>query len=225
MSLSLDVEQTAASIRAGAGVEGNVMEIIPSCLRAAFAAPPPTQFICADLSQIELRVLAWLTSCSPMLEAFAAERDLYIEFAAQMYRTPYDQVTKLQRQIAKPAVLSCGYGTGGGELREDKKGDSYKSGLWGYAESMGVSMTQAEAQDAVYLYRSIYPQIQAYWYSIEDTVRSVLAARQHACYQYDARLWIGLAPDKLLMVGCLQAAACTTSAPPSSAAISRLKVC
>jgi hypothetical protein len=40
--MSLDVEQTAASIRAGAGVEGNVMEIIPSCLRAAFAAPPPS---------------------------------------------------------------------------------------------------------------------------------------------------------------------------------------
>jgi DNA polymerase I-like protein with 3'-5' exonuclease and polymerase domains len=61
------------------------MEIIPSCLRAAFAAPPPSQFICADLSQIELRVLAWLTSCSPMLEAFAADRELYTEFGAAWY--------------------------------------------------------------------------------------------------------------------------------------------
>jgi hypothetical protein len=33
---------------------------------------------------------------------------------------------------------------------------------------MGVSMTQAEAQDAVYLYRDIYPEVPAYWYSIED---------------------------------------------------------
>jgi hypothetical protein len=152
--MSLDVEQTAASIRAGAGVEGNVMEIIPSCLRAAFAAPPPSQFICADLSQIELRVLAWLTSCSPMLEAFAADRELYTEFGAAWYGVPYEQVTKLQRQNSRSRPsCQCGYGAGGGEQRVDKKGDEYKSGLWGYAESMGVSMTQAEAHDAVYLYR------------------------------------------------------------------------
>jgi DNA polymerase len=49
----------------------------------------------------------------------------------------------------------------------DKKGDEYKSGLWGYAESMGVNMTQAEAHDAVSLYRNTYSEIPAYWYSIE----------------------------------------------------------
>jgi DNA polymerase len=144
--------------------------------------------------------LAWLTSCSPMLEAFAAERDLYIEFAAQMYRTPYDQVTKLQRQIAKPAVLSCGYGTGGGELREDKKGDEYKSGLWGYAESMGVSMTQAEAQDAVYLYRDIYPEVPTFWYGIEDAVRQLLEDGLRRAFNSSRGLSIALIPSKLLAV-------------------------
>lgn len=175
------------------------MEVIPSALRAAFAASPGKKFVCADLSQIELRVLAWLTNCRPMLEAFEAERDLYAEFASRMYRVSYDQVTKAQRQIAKPAVLSCGYGTGGGELKRDKKGDEYKSGLWGYAESMGVQMTQDEAHDAVTLYRSVYGEVQSYWYRLEDDVRWILESDKKWLYPWGL-LKIGFVPGKMLYV-------------------------
>jgi DNA polymerase len=195
-----DVEQLAESIRSGQGVPGNPMEVIPSCLRASFRAPKGKKFVCADLSQIELRVLAWLTDCKPMLDAFAADRDLYVEFGSKMYRVDYDLVTKQQRQIAKPAVLSCGYGTGAGMLKIDQNGDEFKSGLWGYAESMGVAMTQDEALDAVQLYRSVYPEIPSFWYSIEDHVREMLEAAAPASRLFGGRLTLALSPSKLLYV-------------------------
>jgi DNA polymerase len=194
-----DVEALAESIRSGQGVPGNPMEVIPSALRAAFRAPRGKKFVCADLSQIELRVLAWLTDCKPMLDAFAADRDLYVEFGSKMYRVDYDLVTKQQRQIAKPAVLSCGYGTGAGMLKIDQNGDEFKSGLWGYAESMGVAMTQDEAHDAVQLYRSVYPEIPRFWYFMEDRIGAMIEQDFAQSVQME-RLVVGLLPKKLLYV-------------------------
>jgi DNA polymerase len=195
----MEVEQLAELIRSGQGVPGNPMEVIPSLLRASFRAPAGKKFVCADLSQIELRVLAWLTDCKPMLDAFAADRDLYVEFGSKMYRVDYDLVTKQQRQIAKPAVLSCGYGTGAGMLKIDQNGDEFKSGLWGYAESMGVAMTQDEAHDAVQLYRSVYPEIPRFWYFMEDRIGAMIEQDFAQSVQME-RLVVGLLPKKLLYV-------------------------
>jgi DNA polymerase len=198
--VTADVEALAESIRSGAGVPGNPMEVIPSALRCAFRAPRGHAFVCADLSLIEVRVLAWLCDCQPMLEAIRADRDLYIEFATKMYRLPYDEVTKAMRQIAKPAVLQCGYGAGGGKIVEDANGDEIKTGLWGYAEAMGVSMTQEEAAEAVALYRSVYPEIPRLWYGIEDAARFMLERNEPASHSFYAGYALGLVPGKLFFV-------------------------
>jgi DNA polymerase len=124
---------------------------------------------------------------------------LYIEFGAKMYGVEYDDVTKAQRQIAKPAVLSCGYGSGGGEIKVDKNGDEYKSGLWGYAESMGVAMTQDEAQEAVDIYRQSYPEIPRFWYRIEDVVHNLVEKSVRRGVIFD-KVAFQLLPDKLLRV-------------------------
>jgi DNA polymerase len=195
-----DVELLAESIREGRGVSGNPMEVIPSALRAAFRAPRGKKFVCADLSLIEVRVLGWLTDCASLNAIFAAERDPYKEFAVQMYRVSYDEVTKHQRQIAKPAVLQCGFGSGGGEVKIDSKGDEYKSGLWGYAEAMGVAMTQAEAHDAVYIYRNSYPEVPRFWYGIEDQVRKMLEPGVSAAQSSFGRLVLSMLPGKLFYV-------------------------
>lgn len=166
----MEIEQIAESIRAGV-CPGNPMEVIPSALRMSFRASEGKRFVCADLSLIEVRVIGWLTGCHALNAIFAADRDPYIEFAAELFNVPYDQVTKLMRQIAKPAVLQCGFGAGGGQLKEDKNGDIYKSGLWGYAESMSVAMTQEQAAEAVAVYRESYPEVPRFWYALEDRVR------------------------------------------------------
>lgn len=173
----MSVEAQLESIRTGRGLldDANAMETIPSLLRSAFRAPAGKKFVAADLSQIELRVLAWLTDCKPMLKTFADNRDLYIDFGARMYGVDYDDVTKDQRQIAKPAVLSCGYGSGGGNLEYDDSGDEIKTGLWGYAANMGIDMTRQQAWDAVNKYRAEYAEVPRFWDSVMAHITSLMS--------------------------------------------------
>lgn len=54
-------------------------------IRQAFIAPPGKKLIVADYGQLELRVLAHLTRCSSMIEAFKAGGDFHSRTAIGMY--------------------------------------------------------------------------------------------------------------------------------------------
>jgi hypothetical protein len=85
-----------------------------SFLRKAIMAPDGYALVVGDLSQIEPRVLAWLTDYEDMLNIFRAGVDPYAAFGAQMFRIPdltKDSHPEL-RQSAKSALLGCGYGLG-----------------------------------------------------------------------------------------------------------------
>jgi DNA polymerase len=109
-------------------------------------------------------------------------------------------VTNAQRQIAKPAVLSCGYGTGGGTITFDQSDDEVKTGLWGYAESMGIIMSQQDAHDMVHLYRTSYPEVPRYWYKVHDVVKLLLLQHEPAQLDVGLGVKIGLVPGKLLYI-------------------------
>ena len=85
-----------------------------SFLRKAIMAPEGTQLVVGDLSQIEPRVLAWLSDYTEMLDIFRAGGDPYAAFGAQMFGIP--GMTKdshpIHRQSAKSALLGAGYGLG-----------------------------------------------------------------------------------------------------------------
>jgi len=85
-----------------------------SFLRKAIMAPEGHHLVVGDLSQIEPRVLAWLSDYSDMLDIFRAGGDPYAAFGAQMFNIPgltKDTHPDL-RQSAKSALLGCGYGLG-----------------------------------------------------------------------------------------------------------------
>jgi len=85
-----------------------------SFLRKAIMAPEGHQLVVGDLSQIEPRVLAWLSDYTEMLDIFRAGSDPYAAFGAQMFNIPgmtKDSHPDL-RQSAKSALLGCGYGLG-----------------------------------------------------------------------------------------------------------------
>jgi DNA polymerase len=85
-----------------------------SFLRKAIMAPEGYQLVVGDLSQIEPRVLAWLSDYEDMLNIFKGGGDPYAAFGAQMFNIP--NLTKDShpdlRQSAKSALLGCGYGLG-----------------------------------------------------------------------------------------------------------------
>ncbi len=87
-----------------------------------------------DLSQIELRVAAFLSRSEPMMEAFRRGDDLHAMLAAQMAGVPLGAVQPEQRQQAKAGNFGLLFGMGA-------------AGLMSYAEqAYDVILSFAEAQ-------------------------------------------------------------------------------
>lgn len=152
---------------------GEPMDALVGCIRSAFIPTPGYKFIVADLSSIESVVIGWLTNCRWFLDTLAIGHDLYRSFAAHWLNLPYEE-TKPHRPKAKPATLGAGYRLGGGHMDENGK----KTGLWGYAENMGVHMTQKEAEESVQAFRDLCPEIVRAWYDLENAVFKVIRTRQ-----------------------------------------------
>jgi DNA polymerase bacteriophage-type len=85
-----------------------------SFLRKAIMAPAGHLLVVGDLSQIEPRVLAWLSDYEEMLEIFRQGGDPYASFGAPMFsiRGMTKESHPVQRQSAKSALLGCGYQLG-----------------------------------------------------------------------------------------------------------------
>ena len=79
-------------------------------IRAAFKASQDFVFVSADYSQIELRVLAYISQDPVLLEAFAQNRDIHALTASGLFNVPLEQVTHEQRQIGKRINFSIIYG-------------------------------------------------------------------------------------------------------------------
>lgn len=170
-----------------------------SLVRQSFQAPDGKKLVVCDLSAIENRVLGWVTGCDEILKVFRDGLDPYVAFAVKMYGLPYEILIKdkEKRQIAKPAVLGCGYGLGSGVERieiekdgittyeyrailiKDSYGNMIKTGLLGYAENMGISLTPEQAYKAHKTFRETYPEVcsfkaEAGWYAMERAAIRVL---------------------------------------------------
>lgn len=157
------------------------MTALTGCMRSAIRAAEGRELRVCDLSSIETCVVAWLTSCTRLLWVIAQGLDPYKDFAVILYKgcyarpgTPeyqaaYDSVTKAERNNSKPAVLGSCYRLGGGDMHAGKK-----SGLWGYAESMGVMISQEEAAKGTTAYRENYKEVPEIWVAYERAIAKCL---------------------------------------------------
>lgn len=189
---------------------GPPLEVVSSCLRGAFRAPAGKQFVACDLSAIEYVVVGWLAQCPTILDICAKGLDPYVSFGTHFFNLPYRDLDpdvleistdekksrKDRRQQMKPPVLGCGFGLGAGEIKEDKNGDEYKSGLWGYAENMKIAISQADAVRGVDIYKAQYPEVPALWRHLEDA--AVKALRTGEIQQVGAVAFGAVKPCKLL---------------------------
>lgn len=148
------------------------MDALAGMMRGALIPTPGHDFVVADLMSIESVVIAWLTGCKWMLETLRQKRDLYVTFAAFWLRLSYEDAIP-HRKKAKPATLGAGFRLGGGSMLPNGK----KGGLWGYAENMGVQMTQKEAAASVAAFRKMSPEIVEYWYALERAVSRCLSIK------------------------------------------------
>lgn len=80
-------------------------------LRSCFIPAPGHKFIIADYSQIELRIVAELSSDLVMLAMFQDPKtDIHRMTASQMYKVPYDLVSSALRRAAKTLNFGIIYG-------------------------------------------------------------------------------------------------------------------
>lgn len=86
-------------------------------LRLSILAAPGHQMAVADSGQIEARVNAWLWDQTDLLDAFRDERDVYSEFATDVYGRLITKADKNDRHVGKVCVLGLGYQMGAPKLQ------------------------------------------------------------------------------------------------------------
>jgi DNA polymerase len=141
------------------------MDALAGLVRSSIRAKEGNELVVCDLSSIESRVIGWLTGCKRLLEVFREGKCAYKDFATELYKIEYEDVTKGQRTDAKPAVLGAGFRLGGGAMIEGKK-----TGLWGYAENMGIALSRDDSHKAVKVFRKAYSEIPEAWYAYEEAI-------------------------------------------------------
>lgn len=107
-----DVEDVCAHIDQPdylSAMHGAPLTVISDCLRGMIISKKDHDFIVADFSAIEARVLAWLAGQNDVLDVFRSGRDIYKVAAADIFGVDYDKVTKDQRAVGKVAILALGY--------------------------------------------------------------------------------------------------------------------
>jgi DNA polymerase-1 len=81
-------------------------------IRRGFVAKPGYSLLSCDYSQIELRIVAALSSDEKMLEAFRHGQDIHAATASAIWHIPADEVSKDQRRAAKAINFGIIYGQG-----------------------------------------------------------------------------------------------------------------
>lgn len=135
-------------------------------LRLCVHAPKPYKFLCADLSQIEARIVAWFAGCKWRMEAFANNEDIYSRSAERMFNLPHVDKTMPERQMGKCAELGLGYGGSIGAIKN-------------IAPDFVRTVGEGKVADIVERWRAANPEICGLWRTLERAMRT--AFKQGSC--------------------------------------------
>lgn len=132
----------------------DVPDTLSQLIRTAFVPKPGYQFLVADFSAIEARVIAWLADETWRMQAFADGKDIYCASASKIFGVPVVKhgINGHLRQKGKVAELACGYG-----------------GSVGAMKAMGgAEMSDAELKQLVTDWRTASPHIVQLWWDVEN---------------------------------------------------------
>ncbi len=134
-------------------------------IRRALKAPPGQMLISCDSSQIEARTVAWLAGQEDLLVAFRDKRDVYSEFATEVYGRAITKADKIERFVGKTCVLGLGYGMGAEKFRR-----TLEIGQGG----INVVIDINEAERIVRLYRQKNWKIVQFWQKCGAALKDML---------------------------------------------------
>lgn len=99
----------------------NIPVVSDVTIRSAFIPAEGSVFLSADYSQIELRILAFLSQDPVLKQAFLENRDIHAQTAAGLFNVPIEEVTSKQRGVGKRINFSILYGLTPFGLSKDLK--------------------------------------------------------------------------------------------------------
>jgi DNA polymerase-1 len=121
-------------------------------IRKAFVAQNKGWVILsADYSQIELRIIAYISGDANLIDAFKKGLDIHSATASLLFNKPLDEIDADMRRVAKTVNFGILYGLG----------------PYGLSQRLGIGRNEAQAIIENYL--SKYPGIKKY---VEDTIAS-----------------------------------------------------
>jgi DNA polymerase I-like protein with 3'-5' exonuclease and polymerase domains len=133
-----------------------------NAIRRSLKAPPGHVLIASDSSQIEARMVAYIAGQDDLVEAFRDKRDVYSEFATEIYGRKITKADKVERFVGKSAILSLGYGAGAAKYRDMLR-------IQG-----GVTIDQNEAERIVRIYRAKNWRIVQLWQKCGHALTAML---------------------------------------------------
>lgn len=146
-------------------IYGNIPNTLSQLIRTAFVPSPGNEFLVADFSAIEARIIAWLAGEQWRLDVFASHGKIYEASASQMFGVPIEKIVKgnpeyALRQKGKVAELALGYQGAAGALIT--------------MGALDMGLTEDELPEIVHRWRSANKRIVDLWYAVENTALEVM---------------------------------------------------
>ncbi|BBF42572.1 DNA polymerase I [Lachnospiraceae bacterium KM106-2] len=113
-------------------------------IRKVFIPKDGYVFLDADYSQIELRVLAHMSGDERLIAAYHEDEDIHRITASQVFHTPLNEVTSLQRSNAKAVNFGIIYGISSFSLGQD------------------LGITKKDADHYIKRYFETYPKVKGF---------------------------------------------------------------
>ena len=140
----------------------DIPDTLSQLIRTAFIPPADKNFIVADFSAIEARVIAWFAGESWRSEVFKSGGDIYCASASQMFGVPVEKhgINGHLRQKGKIAELALGYGGSVGALKA--------------MGALEMGLTEEELPDLVSAWRQTNPNIVRFWWDVDSAVKKAI---------------------------------------------------
>lgn len=136
----------------------DVPDTLSQLIRTAFIPRDGAQFLVADFSAIEARVIAWFAGERWRQEVFEKGGDIYCASASQMFKVPVEKhgINGHLRQKGKIAELALGYGGSTGALKA--------------MGAIEMGLTEEELPPLVDAWRQSNPNIVKFWWAVDRAV-------------------------------------------------------
>ena len=164
-----DLAEARALVRAGDFdavklLYEDVPDTLSQLIRTAFIPKDGAQFLVADFSAIEARVIAWYAGETWRQKVFEKGGDIYCASASQMFKVPVEKhgINGHLRQKGKIAELALGYGGSVGALKA--------------MGAIEMGLTEEELPPLVDAWRQSNPRIVEFWWAVD---RAVMEAVRH----------------------------------------------